>query len=393
MLLDDRPYTFDRVTRLLLGTGGMVLGVWLLTYLSDVLVPFVVAFVLAYLLNPLVCAVQKRLKYRAAAVFATLAGALAALALALLLVIPLVRAEMADMARLLGEVVQNADLPEKLAHYVPPNLWEDAKGYATQEELVELLKNADFWALSEKVARKVLPGAWGLFSGAASLLLGLLGLFVVVLYLVFMLLDYQRVKDDWEELIPPQYREPVLSFLREFDRAMSRHFRAQAVVASIVGVLFAIGFWLVGLPMGIPFGLSIGLLNMVPYLQLAALLPATLLALMKALETGGGFVGPLALTALVFVVVQGIQDSILTPRIQGKVTGLSPAMILLSMSVWGKLLGFLGLVIALPMTCLVLAYYRQILARARSETTRPTHASTQTGPEQEQAAGTRVRTE
>ena len=387
MLLDDRPYTFDRVTRLLLTAGGVVLGVWLLTYLSDVLVPFVVAFVLAYLLNPVVCAVQKRLQNRAAAVFATLAGVLAALVLALLLVIPLVRAEMAEMARLLAEVVKNADLPEKLAQYVPPGLWEDAKGYATQEELVELLKNADFWAMIEKVARKVLPGAWGLFSGAASLLLGLLGLFVVVLYLVFMLLDYQRVKDEWEELIPPRYRDSILSFIREFDRAMSRHFRAQAVVASIVGVLFATGFCLVGLPMGIPFGLFVGLLNMVPYLQLAALLPASLLALMKALEAGGNVWGPLALTGLVFVVVQGIQDSVLTPRIQGKVTGLSPAMILLSMSVWGRLLGFLGLVIALPMTCLALAYYRQILVQAHSQQAEPERAPARADAGQEGTPG------
>ena len=120
---------------------------------------------------------------------------------------------------------------------------------------------------------------------------------------------------------------------------MSRYFRAQALVAAIVGVLFAIGFTLVGLPMGILLGLFIGLLNMVPYLQLVGLVPAGLLAVMHGLESGGDIWIILAQTGLVFVVAQAVQDVLLVPRIMGRVTGLSPAFILLALAVWGKLLG------------------------------------------------------
>jgi predicted PurR-regulated permease PerM len=143
---------------------------------------------------------------------------------------------------------------------------------------------------------------------------------------------------------------------------MNRYFRGQAAVASIVGVLFATGFLIIGLPLGILLGLFIGLLNMVPYLQLIGLIPAFLLALIHALETGSSFWVILGLTGLIFVVVQIIQDAILVPRIMGRVTGLNPAMILLSLSIWGKLLGIFGLIIALPMTFLILAYYRRFLA-------------------------------
>ncbi len=90
-------------------------------------------------------------------------------------------------------------------------------------------------------------------------------------------------------------------------------------------------------------------------------------ALVHALETGTGVLGVLGLTALVFVIVQLIQDTVLTPKIMGKVTGLNPAMILLSLSIWGKLLGVFGLIIALPMTCLFLAYYKSLLLSAASE--------------------------
>ncbi len=145
---------------------------------------------------------------------------------------------------------------------------------------------------------------------------------------------------------------------------MNRYFRAQALVASITGVLFVVGFLIIGMPMAILLGLFIGLLNMVPYLQIIGVIPAFLLALVHALDTGGNLWTMLALTGLVFVVAQIIQDAILVPRIMGKEMGLSPAMILLSLSVWGKLLGMFGLLIALPMTCLLVAYYRRFLTRA-----------------------------
>ncbi len=200
-----------------------------------------------------------------------------------------------------------------------------------------------------------------LITGTASFIMGLVGLAVIGLYLVFLLLDYQKVRHGWKDLLPPAYREAVTGFVSDFDSAMRRYFRGQAAVASIVGVLCAMGFWLIDLPMGILLGLFIGLLNMVPYLQVVGLIPAFLLALVHSLEAGSNLWAVLGLTGLVFVVVQIIQDAILVPKIMGRVTGLSPAMILLSLSIWGKLLGIFGLLIALPMTCLLLAYYHRFL--------------------------------
>ena len=371
MILDHKPYTLDRVMRLFLGTAVLVAGVWALMFLADVLVPFAVAFVMAYLLNPAVLLVQRKIQNRAAAVFLTLGGVVIIVLIVLAVLIPLVRGEMVRMSELLVKTVKDGNFAERLQEKLPPGLWEGIRKYATQEEVVKLLQEPDFFEMARNAVETALPTIKGLFSGAAGFLsgvirfvLGLMGLLVVALYLVFMLMEYQRVKDEWENLIPPAYREPVLMFLTEFDIAMSRHFRAQAVVAGIVGILFAIGFWLIDLPMAILLGFFIGLLNMVPYLQIAGLIPAGLLATMQAMETGDSLWVGLALTLLTFVVVQAIQDAVLTPRIMGDVTGLSPAMILLSISVWGQLLGFLGLVIALPMTCLALAYYRRIIAKA-----------------------------
>jgi len=106
---------------------------------------------------------------------------------------------------------------------------------------------------------------------------------------------------------------------------------------------------------------------MVPYLQLVGLVPAFILALFYSLETGTSLWVSLGMTGLVVFVVQVIQDTVLVPRIMGRVTGLNPVMILLSLSIWGKLLGLLGLLMAIPMTCLILAYYHRLIGRVGLE--------------------------
>ncbi len=374
---ENKPYTFDRVVRLALTVGLFSGIVWLVWYLNDILIPFAVALLLAYLLNPLVTSVQKKVKSRSVAVFISLllVGCLAVLSA--LLVIPLIVSEIGNMGRILSEVATNSALAERASELLPSGLWEAIQDYAARKEIRDLFNTENIWKLAETVARKFLPGVWGLITGTASFIMGLVGLFVIALYLIFILLDYQKISSSWGDLIPAAYREGIKEFAKEFERAMNRYFRAQAVVASIVGILFAIGFTLIDLPMGILLGLFVGLLNMVPYLQIIGLIPAFLLALVQALEVGSGLWVALGLTGLVFLVVQIIQDTLLTPRIMGKLTGLNPAMILLSLSVWGKLLGFLGLIIALPMTCLFLAYYRRFIISDPSEAVAPSPTGTE----------------
>ncbi len=147
---------------------------------------------------------------------------------------------------------------------------------------------------------------------------------------------------------------------------MNHYFRGQALVAFIVGIMFCIGFSIIGLPMAVLLGLFIGLLNMVPYLQLISLVPATLLCLVYSVDTDVDFWHIWWSCMAVYIIVQLIQDFFLTPKIMGKAMGLNPAIILLSLSVWGTLLGFIGLIIALPLTTLLMAYYDNYISNLES---------------------------
>ncbi|MBT3312416.1 MAG: AI-2E family transporter [Desulfobacterales bacterium] len=367
MDINDKAYTFDRMIRISITIFFICGLVWLLGYLSDVLIPFAVAFLMAYLINPLVVSIKRKIKNNTASVFITLVLLIVLCSFFAWLIIPMIINEIKHMGRLVSELVSNSDLAREAAKRLPPDLWQAMKDYSSRSEVQEFFKTDNFLKISETFAKKALPGIWGVITGTTTILMGLVGLTVIALYLVFLLLDFQKVQDSWKGLLPNDYREPVTEFVNDFDSAMKRYFRAQAVTASIVGAMFSFGFWLIGLPMGILLGLFIGLLNMVPYLQLAGLIPAFFLSLVLAIESGGSFTTVLSLTGLVFIVIQLIQDAILVPKIMGDATGLSPAIILLSLSIWGKLLGFFGLIIAIPVTCLLSAYYLRFIASTKTE--------------------------
>ena len=149
-------------------------------------------------------------------------------------------------------------------------------------------------------------------------------------------------------------------------QGMDLYFRGQACVALSVGVLFSIGFLIIDFPMAVGLGMFIGLLNMVPYLQLLGFIPTILLAVVKAADTGESFWMIILMALAVFAVVQIIQDTILTPKIMGRVMGMNSAIILLSLSIWGSLLGIMGMVIALPATTLLMTYYQKFIVKLRN---------------------------
>lgn len=227
------------------------------------------------------------------------------------------------------------------------------------------------WALAQ--SKGLLQSGWvALTSGISAIVVATTYLVLAAVFLFFLLLDYPAYVAMGRDYLPPDYRKEILSFLHEFDFVLRRYLRGQFVVAMLTGMILALGFSIIGLPLAIPMGLLIGALNMVPYLQSIALPPMLFLALMRPFEhPGATLAGSILLVLLVFAVTQVIQDTVLTPRIMGKATGLKPVAILLGVFIWGKLLGMLGLLLAIPLTSLGIAYYRRVVLRHGHEATRP----------------------
>jgi len=352
MIQNDRSFTFDRVVQLALFAGlawGLVL---LLDYLSDVLLPFVIGLVVAYFLDPVTNRVQHVIKQRVLAALFTLVSITLAVSLVVWFMVPMVGNELAEMGRTVSKMAANTELAQAAKEHLPENVWEEVNEILKRDDVKRYLTSDGAVQMAKDTAKNLLPGAWGVLSGAANVLTFITGILVIMLYVVFLLIDYHNMAARWRDYLPPSIRDDVSGFVEEFIQATNRYFRSQALVACCVAVLFAIGFSTIGLPLAILMGIFIGLLNMVPYLQIVGTIPCLLLAGLKALEQGDNFLGALGLVLLVFGVVQLIQETVLVSRFQGEAMGLSPAIILLSISVWGKLLGFLGLILALPLTCL-----------------------------------------
>ena len=192
-----------------------------------------------------------------------------------------------------------------------------------------------------------------------SVLLTIVSWIVVLLYMFFVLMDYDKISRSFKAAIPPKYRKLSFRVIEDVKLTMSHYFRGQALVSLCVGVIFAVEFYIIDLPMAIAFGLFIGLLNMVPYLQLVSIPIAAFLCLVASVATGGSFWVLFAWTVGAYLLCQAIQDLVLMPHIMKQQMGLNPAIIFLSLSIWGYVLGFVGLIIALPLTTLIISYYSE----------------------------------
>lgn len=362
MLTSDTPYTFDSVVRMILGVIFIAGLIWLLGFLSSALVPFVAALLIAYLLNPVTCLIQKAVKHRTLAVAITLIGLIGVLVGVVWIVVPMMAAEFSHMGKVLGDLASNPEFAKRAEAYLPLDIWGWLQNFANNPDARELFTAEGVANLASSIAETALPGIAGFARGTAKVLAGFLTLGVIILYMIFLLADFGSIKDGWQEYLPSDYREGIADFVHEFEQTMSLYFRGQVSIALLVGVLLSIGFALIGLPLAVVLGMFIGILNIAPYLGVIGVVPAVLLAAIGSLEVGESPWVGIGLVLVVFAVVQAIQETVLVPKIQGKSLGLTPWLILLALSIWGQLLGFLGLLIALPMTCLCLSYYRRMLA-------------------------------
>ena len=360
--MERKKITFDSFIRGIIICGIIIAVLMLLKRLSGVLLPFFVAWLAAYMIYPLVTFFQHRLKLknRILSIFFALLLLAAVGTAAFYLLVPPMLQEFSRVKDLLiayfTDSSYGSNIPRSLSDFLRENIDPILLKQIFQEnDLMDILKQA-------------VPPLWSLITESINLIYGIFTFFIILLYIVFILLDYESISEGWPRLLPAKYRPFLAGIMNDVKEGMNKYFRGQAFVALCVGILFCIGFLIIDFPLAIGLGLFIGALNLVPYLQIIGFIPTIILAILKAADTGGNFWLILAAALAVFAIVQAIQDGFIVPRVMGKITGLNPAIILLSLSIWGSLMGMLGMIIALPLTTLMLSYYQRfIINREKAE--------------------------
>lgn len=323
--------------------AAAVLLVWLL---APVLTPFVVAAVLAYALHPAVEALVARRVPRWAAVLLVEALALVALLALLLLLVPIVAKE---LPLLRDQIPQ---LAERLYRSFSP--WLAQFGVALTLDAASI----------KAFLAKLFHANWQGWVGAAlssariggSLLLALIGnaiLMPVVLF--YLLIEWPRNVERVRALVPPRLRQPMHGFFAECDAVLGQYLRGQLMVMGALAVYYSVALGLAGFDLALPVGVFTGLAVFIPYLGFGLGLALALLA--GALQFASWY-GVIAV-ALVYGVGQLGESFLLTPRLVGARIGLNPLAVIFALLAFGHLLGFVGVLIALPVSALILVALRR----------------------------------
>ena len=359
--MKSKEITFDRFIRMMLAAAAVFLVYLLLRKLSNVLIPFLVAWLVAYLLYPIVCFFQYKchLKNRVLSIIVTLLIIIGIIVGACFIIIPPVAAEMARLKDLIINFYQT----DQTVNHLSFELQNFFKNSIDFDKIAKALSVSD---ISSFIEQGLTPIFTFMYS-SVSALIGFIASLIAILYMFFILMDYEKLSHGMIQMIPQIHRGIISNILKDVENGMSSYFRGQSLVALIVGILFSIGFLIIDFPLAIPLGLFIGFLNLVPYMQTLGFIPTLILSLLKAHDTGENFWIIFLGAVAVFAIVQTIQDTIVVPKVMGHVTGLNAAVILLSLSVWGSLLGFVGLIIALPLTTLLISYYKRYILEQNQE--------------------------
>lgn len=347
----QRPITFDQVIRGLIVLALTAAFIWLIDVLRDVLLPFCVACLLSYLLEPVVEFQQRHLhlRHRIIPVFLTLIEtALVAGAIAYFFVPSAI-----DEIGQLDSMIKASSGSGTSTAFVPPEIQEYFRKYMSVDNLAQYLSGSRMEAVLNK--------STSVLAATVDFLMHTIEWLLTFIYVIFILLDYKRIMRGFRLIVPPRYRAAVYPVLDDIKDNMDRYFRSQAVIACCAAVFYSIGFSIVGLPLAIVMGIIVGILYMIPYFQYITLIPVIILCYIYSLTGAAEFWPELGKCLAVYVVSQCICDYLLTPKIMGKTLGMNPAIILLSLSIWGTLLGIIGMIIALPVTALIIAYYKRYI--------------------------------
>lgn len=320
----------------------VVLGWIVLRFLATVLAPILAALGIAYMLDPVLDRLGRRGVPRTLGAALLLAACIAVIATAVTFAAPRVYDQLVEFAGDLPRMLDN--LSVWLHDHMGIETPSDWKVYVTKEHLQATLGGGPL----RDLATAAVGGVFHLLGMMAEMLL-------VPVFSFYFLVDWPNLMHRIDHMIPPRRRREVREVGREIDMVVAGWVRGQAIVTTILAVLYAMGFTLVGMPLSLPIGLLVGALTVIPFV--GTFVGAAIAALVTVAD--GGSLQTLGLVAGVILCLHLLEAGVLTPKIVGHRVGLSESGALFAVVAGGKLLGFVGVVLAVPIaaTCAVLVRY------------------------------------
>lgn len=322
----------------------------LIYLLSPILTPFFLAAVIAYICNPLVTWLQTRKIPRTLSTIFVMLMTMGVFIAIVLILLPLFEKE---AARLIEQIPFFLDLVKN--QFIP---WlENNFNIELQIDIASLKEIlAEHWQSAGGVAAQMLPS---LKSGGLILLTFLMNLVLVPVVLFYLLRDWNNLIRQIGELIPPVWQKQFFTLSKETDSVLAEFMRGQTAVIAIMSIYYVTGLWLVKLEFALPIGLISGILVFIPYLgTITGLALASLAAIMQFQDWSG--------VITVWAVVgsgQLLESMLITPRLVGERIGLHPVAVIFALLAFGQLFGFIGILLALPVSAVLLVLLRHLHAQ------------------------------
>ncbi|MDP8256728.1 MAG: AI-2E family transporter [Candidatus Alcyoniella australis] len=335
---------------------AVIAAVGLVWYFSTLLTAFAAAFLLAYICDPIIDRLENLGVRRSLGILILILALALLLALLLLIVFPGVAQEM-------GRVGQRTnDYAQRVTQDVVPWI-EDTFSVELPHSYSEftdrlLADEQRLGWLAQKLRQPATAALSKVFSSLSSVAVSLLWLVVIPVAWVYLLKDIDSLIQRCRSMLPARHKQTIVDHLRRIDEALGNFLRGQLMVCALLAVLYAVGLkWIAQVPLGGTIGIIAGLISFVPYLGLVlGIIPALLLAWLEH----GDLLHP-ALVCAVFVVVQLAEGNFITPKIVGEKLGLHPVLVIFSIMVWGQVLGFLGILLALPITAVLKVFWEDFV--------------------------------
>jgi len=339
---DDQIRT---MVRWLLYLVFLVIGFTILRRVASVLTPLLAAAGIAYLLDPVVDKLEARGMSRTWAVTLLLVVFLAVVTVTLLIVIPLIATEVTSFIDNAPKMLDNGKrwLAAQLGHDHVPKEWDE---WLSKENIQNTL-GSQTGPLTD-MARAALGGVFSLLGFLAHALM-------IPVFAFYFLVDWDHMVRRGRNIIPRRHEDQAVDIVKEIDSVVSGWIRGQLTVTTILAVLYATAFKIVGVPMGISLGLLVGGMTIIPFLGTIAGAALTFLLLMLNYQGGG----QLAAVGGVFVAFHLLEAAVLTPKIVGHRVGLSEVGALFAVVAGGTLLGFFGVLLAVPLAASIAVLVRR----------------------------------
>ncbi|MDI6804297.1 MAG: AI-2E family transporter [Bacteroidota bacterium] len=340
------PLRSYKYVKTLMWLAGLLFAFWFIHELGNILLPFVIAFLLAYILNPLI---SKFESFKVSRLFASLILILifvGIIALGMVFILPATLHQfnnmlfvIADIAKDLVTQIKEGKIFAWLSAYGIPI--EYSRDILTQQLTPKL----------EAILKNIIGTVLNFISSISNIITQIINALIIPFLTFYLLKDFPQIIEKTKSLIPNDHREKIINYFTRVDKLMGRYLRGALAVAFIHGTIAALLLWIFGIHYPLVLGFIAGTLSLIPYIGLMISLT---LALIVSLFSGDPVWLKIVFVLGIFGTLQILEASVLSPNILGRQVGLHPVMLILSLLVFGYFLGFIGLILAIPTTAIIL---------------------------------------